>query len=394
MKWQTVRLGKIAIQDRVIVSPDSPEIKLLPYLGLDQIESQTGRILAYESKSAEGKSTAFAFDTSHVLYGKLRPYLNKVAVPEQKGRCSTEIIPLKPNGVDRDFLGFLLRRNEIVEAAMSEKTGSRMPRADMDALLSFEITIPDSIEDQRRIAARLKAQLAEVEKARQAAEAQLRDAAFLAARHQESTLDQLENVPRATLSELLLGIEAGKSFQTLELPARPDELGVLKVSAVSWNNFQPQEAKVVESDYQPEDRHRIKQGDLIISRANTRELVGAVVRVYADYPLRLLSDKTLRLIVDEEQVLPDYLLNILKWPEARAHIEHNATGTSDSMRNISQKTINTIPIPLISKDRQQTIVERFQSIAEEVQQIETATKQAISDFAFLPPILLSQAFES
>jgi len=196
------------------------------------------------------------------------------------------------------------------------------------------------------------------------------------------------------LSELLLGIEAGKSFQTLELPARPDELGVLKVSAVSWNNFQPQEAKVVESDYQPEDRHRIKQGDLIISRANTRELVGAVVRVYADYPLRLLSDKTLRLIVDEEQVLPDYLLNILKWPEARAHIEHNATGTSDSMRNISQKTINTIPIPLISKDRQQTIVERFQSIAEEVQQIETATKQAISDFAFLPPILLSQAFES
>ena len=394
MKWQTVRLGKIAIQDRVIVSPDSPEIKLLPYLGLDQIESQTGRILAYESKSAEGKSTAFAFDTSHVLYGKLRPYLNKVAVPEQKGRCSTEIIPLKPNGVDRDFLGFLLRRNEIVEAAMSEKTGSRMPRADMDALLSFEITIPDSIEDQRRIAARLKAQLAEVEKARQAAEAQLRDAAFLAARHQESTLDQLENVPRVTLSELLLGIEAGKSFQTLELPARPDELGVLKVSAVSWNNFQPQEAKVVESDYQPEDRHRIKQGDLIISRANTRELVGAVVRVYADYPLRLLSDKTLRLIVDEEQVLPDYLLNILKWPEARAHIEHNATGTSDSMRNISQKTINTIPIPLISKDRQQTIVERFQSIAEEVQQIETATKQAISDFAFLPPILLSQAFES
>ena len=157
IKLQSVRLGEIAIQDRVIISPDSPGIAMRPYLGLEQIEAQTGRIITYDSTSADGKSTTFAFDATHVLYGKLRPYLNKVAVPEQEGRCSTEIIPLKPNGVDRDFLAFLLRRNEIVDAAMTEKTGSRMPRANMDSLLSYAIMIPASINDQRRIASHLRA---------------------------------------------------------------------------------------------------------------------------------------------------------------------------------------------------------------------------------------------
>jgi hypothetical protein len=132
MRLKTVILGDIAILDRVIVSPESSEATVRSYLGLEQIASGTGHILSYETNSAEGKSTTFAFDDSHVLYGKLRPYLNKVAVPDRVGRCSTEIIPLKPQGVDREYLALLFRSEQVVKAAMLDKTGSRMPRADMD----------------------------------------------------------------------------------------------------------------------------------------------------------------------------------------------------------------------------------------------------------------------
>lgn len=182
MRLQTVKLGDISIQDKVIVSPDSVEALIRPYLGLDQIESQTGKIISYDSTSTEGKSTAFAFNGSHVLYGKLRPYLNKVALPEREGRCSTEIIPLLPNGVDREFLAFLLRREDIVAVAMAEKTGSRMPRTDMDVFLNVEVIIPESMTEQRQIAAKLKAQFAEVEIARKAVEYQLEELKNLPAR--------------------------------------------------------------------------------------------------------------------------------------------------------------------------------------------------------------------
>jgi len=246
--------------------------------------------------------------------------------------------------------------------------------------------------EQENIVIQLQHQLAEVEKARQAAEAQLADVTFLVMRYQETSMDKLGNVPRIPLGDMLLGIESGKSFKTTDLPARTDELGVLKVSAVSWNIFQPQEAKSVEGDYQPDERHRVKQGDLIISRANTMELVGAVVRVSEDYPLRLLSDKTLRLVVNTDKVLPDYLLTVLKWPEARAHIENHATGTSDSMRNISQKTIRSIPIPLLSKEEQQAIINRSKAVHLELDRIRESTKQTLNDLALLPSKILEQAF--
>lgn len=180
MIWVEKCLGEIVIEDRQIILPDSAEAVYRPYLGLEQIEAMSGKILSYDQNSAEGKSTTFAFDERHVLYGKLRPYLNKVATPDREGRCSTEIIPLLPQGVNRDFLALLLRTNRVVSAAMADKTGSRMPRADMGALLSLRITVPATKEKQRQIAARLKAQLAEVDKARQAAETQLRETAKLA----------------------------------------------------------------------------------------------------------------------------------------------------------------------------------------------------------------------
>ena len=297
--------------------------------------------------------------------------------------CSSEIDP--------EFLYYTLKhRMADIQALGSGATFVEVSKSTLEA---FEISFPKPIEKQRQIAARLKAQLAEVDKARQAAEAQLRDASLLVARYREKTIKQLEDVPRVPLGELLHGIEAGKSFQTTELIACPDELGVLKVSAVSWNEFLPQEAKAVEGEYQPDERHKIKKGDLIISRANTLELVGAVVRVADDYPMRLLSDKTLRLVVNEEMVLPDYLLTVLKLPEARSHIENNATGTSDSMRNISQKTINSIPVPVLTFDQQRELINRFSQFNEEMALVQKSGKAMLNDINLLPQKILAQAFE-
>ncbi len=387
-----VRLRNIAIEDRQIILPKSNEAVSRPYLGLEQIEAHTGRILKYETSAVEGKSTTFAFDTSHVLYGKLRPYLNKVAVPERVGRCSTEIIPLLPQGVDREFLAFLLRTERVVSAAISEKTGSRMPRADMDAVLDVEVLIPESEVQQRIISAQLKTQLAAVEGAQQAAQAQIKDSVHFMHRYREEVSGQLGNAERVPIGDLLEGIEAGKSIQTSERLATDEELAVLKVSAISWAEFRPNEAKAVDTAYKPEDRHRVRAGDLIVSRANTRELVGAVVRVDQDYPYRLLSDKTLRLVVNEKLIDPDYLVQVLRMTEAREHIEQNATGTSDSMRNISQEALRATPIRLPSLTIQRQIAKRARDIESTVRRLQAALNNQIEEIELLPARLLAQTF--
>ena len=170
-EWSSCTISDLCIEDRIIVEPNSEVAGKLIYLSLEHVESVTGRILREPSEPIEdvGRSITFQFDSRHVLYGKLRPYLNKVATPEFAGRCTTEMIPLLPRpGVSRAFLAWLLRRPQTVKAAMREKTGARMPRANMKHVLSLSVSIPNSIEEQERIAARMAERLGWISEAKKA----------------------------------------------------------------------------------------------------------------------------------------------------------------------------------------------------------------------------------
>ena len=173
--WRWVKLGDVCKPDRKIFKPNTAEAKSLAYYGLEHIERESGTVkkIPIGKVEDEGKSTTFHFDSRHVLYGKLRPYLNKVALPDTPGRCTTEMIPLMPcSNTTRVFLAWLIRRHETVAFAMQGKTGSRMPRADMNSLLTLEIPLPP-LTEQKRIAAILKEKMAAVDKARTAAQARL-----------------------------------------------------------------------------------------------------------------------------------------------------------------------------------------------------------------------------
>ncbi|MGK7922277.1 MAG: restriction endonuclease subunit S, partial [Trichodesmium sp.] len=175
-EWSILPLSKLCILDRKIIEPNSELAANLPYLSLEHIESKTGRILRDSNNwiKGEGKSTTYAFDNRHILYGKLRPYLNKVALPNFAGRCTTELIPFLPlPNVDRNYLAWLLRRGETVEFAMKETTGSRMPRANIKKLLTLKVAIPNSLAEQKKLAKAIEWQMVHIEKAKKACLEQL-----------------------------------------------------------------------------------------------------------------------------------------------------------------------------------------------------------------------------
>ena len=152
MSVPVVPLGELCEMDRQGLRPDDPIASGLPFVGVEHVESDSGAFnFNNGSRTGSQRSTTFRFDERHVLYAKLRPYLNKVATPGFAGRCSTELVPLLPrNGVDREFVAFLLRRQETVDYVMSSVTGARMPRTDMKALMSLRVPLPP-LDEQRRI---------------------------------------------------------------------------------------------------------------------------------------------------------------------------------------------------------------------------------------------------
>lgn len=183
-----------------------------------------------------------------------------------------------------------------------------------------------------------------------------------------------------SLEQLIERIEAGKSPKTKNRPAESHEMGVLKVSAMSWGEFLPEENKALLDNHDFWDAPTVQKGDLLISRANTVELVGAVVFVKDAWPNLMLSDKSLRLVPVSLLIQKKYLLFSLRTSGVRKWFESEATGTSDSMRNLSQTKILATHIALAPLREQKRIVdevERRLSLLDNLQQtITTSQKRA------------------
>ncbi len=143
MSWSRVPLRQVAPPERAQVVFSQDEV--VWQLQLDQIESQTGRILKKVRASAkEAGGSTFAFDTDHVLYSKLRPYLNKVVHPNEPGIATTELVPLRPvKGVlSPKFLTFYLRSDAFVGFASASVAGAKMPRVSMDHFWVHRVPLP------------------------------------------------------------------------------------------------------------------------------------------------------------------------------------------------------------------------------------------------------------
>ncbi|WGV60093.1 restriction endonuclease subunit S [Brevibacillus brevis] len=205
----------------------------------------------------------------------------------------------------------------------------------------------------------------------------------------------LPELPRGwcwvTLGELIEKIEAGKSPSAQGHPAASNEYGVLKVSAVSWGEFLPNENKALFPGYDVEGIPTVQEGDLLISRANTVELVGAVVRVKESYPNLILSDKTLRLVPILNDINIDYLLYALRTRYVRRLFEE-ATGTSDSMRNLSQDKILKAPIALAPLIEQNIIAENIKNEERLLKISANLSKDCLMNLEALVQQILNKAF--
>jgi type I restriction enzyme, S subunit len=180
------------------------------------------------------------------------------------------------------------------------------------------------------------------------------------ARMKSSGIEWLGDVPEhwsvMRLKYLKRSIEQGWSPQCEGCPAeRENEWGVLKVGCVNGGAFNPTENKLLPADLEPIPALAILSGDLLISRANTRELVGSAAVALKDYPKLLLCDKLYRLRLQTDFCSPVFLSFYLGSKSAREPIELGATGASASMVNIGHSEILELEVAVPPIEEQHEI---------------------------------------
>lgn len=228
----------------------------------------------------------------------------------------------------------------------SSATGTAQPGVNSSKLRELHVPV-GPLPEQRRIAAILDEADALRRKRREAL-ALFDD--LLRATFMEMFGDPVTNPhrwPMRPLREVLGSIDAGWSASGSERPAGDGEWGVLKVSAVSTGVFQPDENKVVVAPAFTKPPVVPRRGDLLFSRANTRELVAASCLVEQDVERLFLPDKLWRLTCHDGIASVEWLRLLLADAGFRRQLTKQATGTSGSMLNVSQdKLLNLVaPVP-------------------------------------------------
>ena len=189
------------------------------------------------------------------------------------------------------------------------------------------------------------------------------------------------------IKEILIDIQAGWSVNGESKPRKKNEIAVLKVSAVTSGDFLPNECKVINE----KNLKKIvtpEKGDVLFSRANTLELVGATCLITENYPFLLLPDKLWKIKVDKKYILPEYLKFVLSHSAIRKKISALSTGTSGSMYNISMKKFSLINITVPPIE----IQHEFVKIVEKDDQIRKYQTQSHQHIDNLFNALMQQAF--
>ena len=151
--WGWTTLGEIIEPSKERANPH--EIEHVPYISLEHIEKDTGKLIRCGC-SSEVKSTKTKFKRGDLLYGKLRPYLNKVYLSDFEGICSTDILVFsKKEFYSNVFLFYRLLCPDFVNYASHNVSGVNLPRVNFQTLSQFKLLLPP-LPEQHRIAAKIE----------------------------------------------------------------------------------------------------------------------------------------------------------------------------------------------------------------------------------------------
>src|SRR5258708_2184387 len=151
-RWPTKPLGAVLELSRERIEPTEHPNTSFNYVGLESVEGHTGKLLPYQpTPGAEIKSMKNVFHCGEILYGKLRPYLNKVHLASNDGICSTDIYVLRPRQgqIHPSFAANYLRSASVLSTVSNAMAGANLPRVNQDALLEILVPVPSMAEQER-----------------------------------------------------------------------------------------------------------------------------------------------------------------------------------------------------------------------------------------------------
>lgn len=338
-EWMKVRLGDVVEIDRTGVDPANLEYQD-SYVGLEHLDASGGIDWSETIGSAGIKSTKFRFGPDHILFGKLRPYLRKVARPYTNGVCKTDILPLLPkDGFDKGFLFHLLRTDDFIHRATQACAGANLPRLSPEKFRAFEFRVPRSLPEQKRIAAILDKADAIRRKLQQSL--RLSDD-FL----RSVFLDMFGSDKSPKCERVVLGpfiefmTSGGRGWSQYYAPTGARFIRSLDVQ---MNEIGEKDVAYVAAPSNAEaTRTRVQESDVLLTI--TGSLIGRVARIPKDHAGAYISQHVAVLRLGEG-LDPEFLTRFLSMDEGQRLVQKSQYGQIKPGLNFDQIRRFKVPLP-------------------------------------------------
>lgn len=399
--WLSLELGEVIDYGQTEkIEPDNISSETW-VLELEDIERDTSRLLkrlTYAERPS--KSTKNSFSPGDILYGKLRPYLNKVIYADASGVCSTEIIPLKPNlAVDSRYLFHWIRHPEFLAYTSQVSHGVNMPRLGTEAGRQAPFILAP-INEQRRIADKLDRVLARVDTANEHLSRvaplikRFRQSVLAAATSGRLTEDWRKHAEYKTTTVRMddIGKVTGgltKNAKRAELPLRKAYLRVANVYSNEVRLEDVLEIGLTESEY---EKTKLTYGDLLIVEGNgSIDQIGRVAMWKDEIPECTHQNHLIRWRRSNQSVVSEFILTYLLSPAGRTQIISAASSTS-GLHTLSVSKISTLELNVPPAEEQSEIVRRVEKLFAFADRLEERLSQAQAAVQKLTPALLAKAF--
>ncbi len=286
-----------------------------------------------------------------------------------------------------EYLSYFLRSKRFRDWTR-QSSGSAVKNIRKSELEAFPLELPERDEQRRTVDLLSRAEgIVRLRHKAQQKAAELIPAIFIDMFGDPAT--NPKGWPVVKLGELLSSIDSGHSPKCSDRHRGADEWGVLRLGAVSRCEYDEHEHKTLPRDIVPDSSIEVKSGDLLFSRKNTAELVGASAYVWTTGGRVLLPDLIFRLqLVEAAPVNAIYLWKLLTTHAKRSALTRLATGSAGSMPNISKERLRTLPVEVPKRELQM----KFADLVKEVRSIRQQQQAAIEKAEAVFASLLADAF--
>jgi len=392
-QWRKIKLGEVLRQRKEFVTIDDIQIYRRPKVqlhvqGIVLRDEVPGALIKTKSQQVccAGEFLVAEIDAKVGGFGIVPDALDDSIVSSHYF-----LFVVDESKLDRRFLGYFIQTlafREQVEAQGSTNYAAIRP----GDVLGYEMPLP-SLDVQRRIVVRIEELAAQIREVRALRVEAIEETNALYIRRLAVMMERgRSGWVQETVGDVIASMDAGWSPRCDDIPAKGDQWGVLKTTAVQWCEFRPFENKALPTALQPIPSLAVKQGDVLVTRAGPRKRVGVVAGVRQDEPKLIISDKLIRLRPNVK-VEPRFLELALASPLSQEFIFQRKTGLADAQVNISQAILRATPLAYPSLEKQRQIVDEMDQLQTEVDKLKLVQEETTIELDALLPAIFDRAFE-